>query len=188
MNLQLAATRTAGAGVFLRLDVLEFESKDGRRVLRDVVRHPGGVAVLAVEDDRVWLVRQHRAPFQRDVIEIPAGKLDPSDVYPLEAARRECREELGAEPGRLTLLTTLMTSPGYTDEVLHLFLAENLEWGLRHPDGIEEEHATIFSISIDEALRQIEAGELTDAKTQVALLLWNQHRDAQGPMLPIEER
>lgn len=176
MTLRLVASTTAATGVFLRFDILEFEDEKGRRVLRDVVRHPGGVGVLAIEEDKVFLVRQHRAPFRREIVEIPAGKLDPPDEDPFEAARRECREELGADPGRLTPLTQILTSPGYTDEVLHLYVAEDLSWGIRSPDGIEEENAVVVTLSTSEALRLIESGELTDAKTQVALLLWNQRR------------
>jgi ADP-ribose pyrophosphatase len=107
------------------------------------------------------------------VDEIPAGKLDDRDTDPATAARRELAEELGARAARLDHLATMAPSPGYTDEIIEIYLATGLEFGERAPDGEEEVQATVFSIPVGEALDRIDRGELTDAKTQVALLQWS---------------
>lgn len=158
------------------MDEVRFEAPDGSEVVRDVVRHPGGVAVLPVDGDRIWLISQHRAPFDRWIDEIPAGKLDRGEVDPETAARRELAEELGATAREWVHLATMAPSAGYTDEVLEVFAATGLEFGERAPDGHEEQESTIFSLTLDEALDSIDGGVITDAKTQVALLQWNRRR------------
>lgn len=173
-SFDVTSTRTLGRGVFLELEEMRLRSSSGVEIVRDIVRHPGGVAVLAIDDDgEVWLIRQHRAAFARPMDEIPAGKLDPSDPDTATAARRELAEELGATARHLELLATMAPSPGYTDEVIDIYLATGLEFGVREPDGEEEVQATVFSLPVEEALDRISRGEMSDAKTQVALLQWN---------------
>lgn len=173
-SFEVTSTRSLARGVFLELEEVRLRSPSGIEVMRDIVRHPGGVAVLAIDDDqRVWLIRQHRAALGRLVDEIPAGKLDPTDHDTATAARRELAEELGATCSHLELLATMAPSPGYTDEVIDIYLATGLEFGERTPDGEEEAQATVFSLPAAEALDRIALGEISDAKTQVALLQWN---------------
>lgn len=169
---EIVSTRTLARGALVRLEELEVRAATGAEFSRDVVRHPGGVAVLAVEDGEVWLFRQYRAAFGREVDEIPAGTLDPEDADAESAARRELLEELGATARHFEHLATMAPSPGYTDEVIEIYLAEGLEFGERTPDGVEEQHARIFSVPIVDALDSIDRGEMTDAKTLVALLQW----------------
>lgn len=170
------SARILARGALVGLEEVVLRSPSGVQVVRDVVRHPGGVAVLPVEGDRVWLIRQHRVALGADVDEIPAGTLDQPDEDPGEAARRELSEELGATAAHFDHLATMAPSPGYTDEVIEIFLAEGLEFSRRTPDGEEEREATVFSIPIVEALDSISDGTITDAKTQVALLEWNRRQ------------
>ena len=169
-------TRPLAEGAFLQFEQLTVVSPSGRESRRDVIRHPGGVAVLPVDGDRIWLIRQHRAPFGSLLDEIPAGKLDGGDDDPAAAARRELAEELGATAGRWTHLATMAPSPGYSDEVLEIFAAEDLRFGERDPDGAEEIESTIWALPLDEALDSIDTGTLTDAKTLVALLQWKRRQ------------
>ncbi len=173
--LEVVSRRTVGAGSLVELEELTVRTA-ASRFTRDVVRHPGGVAILALDGGRVWLIRQHRVAVGGEIDEIPAGTLDRDDPDPESAARRELEEELGARAARLSLLATVAPSPGYTSEIIHIFLAEDLEFGARIPDGAEEEHATVFSLPVEEALDRIERGELTDAKTLVALLEWKRRQ------------
>ncbi|MGA7272131.1 MAG: NUDIX hydrolase [Acidimicrobiia bacterium] len=173
---ELVASRVLGRGIFLELEEQRLMSSAGVEVVRDIVHHPGGVAVLPIDGDRVWLIRQHRAALSRALEEIPAGKLDPGDEDIEAAARRELAEELGAEAEHLSHLATMAPSPGYTDEVIEIFLAEGLEFGHRNPDGEEERSATVFALPIAVALDSIDRGEVIDAKTQVALLQWKRRQ------------
>jgi len=176
-SFEVTSTRRLGRGVFLELEEVRLRSPSGVEIVRDIVRHPGGVAVLAIDDqDEVWLIRQHRAALALVIDEIPAGKLDPSDPDTATAARRELAEELGATARSLEHLATMAPSPGYTDEVIDIYLATGLEFGEREPDGEEEVQATVFSLPVGEALDRITRGEICDAKTQVALLQWNRRR------------
>lgn len=176
MTFRRLGSRLAGSGIFLRLERLHLLAPDGTAVARDVLRHPGGVAVLPVEGERLWFVRQYRVAVGAELLEIPAGKLDRGDLSVEEAARRELAEELGATAGRLERITSMHPSPGYTDEVIHIFLAEDVTLGERAPEGIEEHHAELVSLTTEEALRSIGTGEITDAKTLIALLAWAQRR------------
>lgn len=151
---------------------------------RDVIHHPGGVAVLPIDGDDVILVRQYRVAVDDLVLEIPAGKLDPTDTSPVDAARRELLEEIGATPLRLVELGSTLVSPGYTSERIHLFVADGILWGERQPQGLEERSAEIIRLSWQEALGMINAGGIVDAKTMLALVLWREvdgstHRSAE---------
>jgi ADP-ribose pyrophosphatase len=174
LSFRLLGHRRLGQGVFLILERQHLMGPEGEPVMRDVVRHPGGVAVLPVDGDQVWLVSQRRAPFGREVVEIPAGKLERPDA--LAEAVRELDEEVGATAAEIIPLTRMYPSPGYTDEVIHIYAAAGLSFTARRPDGVEESHARVFSCRLDDALHRIETGEITDAKTQIALLMWDRRR------------
>lgn len=173
---EIAESRVVGEGVFLRLEELKVRFASGQEVIRDVVRHPGGVAVLPVDGEQVWLIRQHRVAMGRAMDEIPAGKLDQEGEDVAAAARRELAEELGATARHLEHLATMVPSPGYTDEVIEIYVAEGLEFGDRRPQGAEEHHAIVHSVPIADALDSISRGDLSDAKTLIALLEWNRRR------------
>ncbi len=119
-NARLAGTRVY-SGRVVSLDVDEVEEPGGVRATREVVRHRGSVAALAVHDDgRVVLVRQYRYPVDEAVWELPAGRLDPGET-PAEGAARELEEEVGLRAGHVEALTTFYTTPGFCDEKMHLF-------------------------------------------------------------------
>lgn len=176
MTFRRLGHRRLGTGVFLSLDRRYLIDAHGRSLPRDVVRHPGGVAVLPVHNGQVWLVSQFRTAVEQQLLEIPAGKLDPTDSHLPTAARRELLEEIGATAAEVIHLTSMFPSPGYTDEVLHIFAATGLSFGERAPDGAEELHSEVFVYTLEDALRSIETGEIRDSKTQIALLLWARRR------------
>lgn len=172
MSFSLGGVETLGQGVIVRLDRVDLTTPDGSIHRRDVVRHPGGVAVLAVEEDRTWLVRQYRVAVDRRILEIPAGKRDVPGEDPRIGAERELAEELGLHAREWESLGTMEPSPGYTDEVIHLYAATGIVASARRPDGAEEHEAEIVEMSVEEALQQVDDGRITDAKTQIALLRW----------------
>lgn len=158
-----------------------FEAPDGTQFTRDVVRHPGAVAVVAVtEDRRALLVRQYRGPVDRELLEIPAGTRDVDGEPPQETARRELSEEAGVRASDLRLLARVLNSPGICDEETFLFLATGLE-----PDQAPrpEEHAEeerfmeVIEVPLGEVDDLISSGRLIDAQTVLGLLL---ARDALG--------
>lgn len=173
---EITGSRLIGEGTLVRLEEVRLRAADGHEVVRDVVRHPGGVAVLPVDGDRVWLIRQHRVAMGHHVDEIPAGTLDRDGEDAVGAARRELSEELGATTRHLEHLATMAPSPGYTDEVIEIYVAEGLDFGERSPQGAEEHDATVHSLSLSEALDSIGTGGISDAKTLIALLEWNRRR------------
>lgn len=176
MSFRRLGHRRLARGVFLGFDRRYLIDGHGNSVARDVIRHPGGVAVLPVNDDRVWLVNQHRTAAGSDLLEIPAGRLDPLDRDPLAGGKRELAEEIGATASAWIWLTTMYPSPGYTDETLAVFAATGLTFSDRRPDGAEEEQLSVVSCGLDEALDRIETGEIADGKTQIALLIWARRR------------
>ena len=148
-----------------------FESPDGHVFERDVVHHPGAVGVVPVVDEgsAVLLVRQFRAPVGRELLEIPAGLRDVDGEPPLETARRELVEEVGRRAGRLERLCEFINSPGFCDEVVHLFAAFDLEECANDRQGIEESHMTVERVALDDVPDMVRSGAITDAKTVIGL-------------------
>jgi len=144
------------------------ELPDGRRVSLDVVRHPGAAAVVPfLDDERVMLIRQYRHAAGRTILEVPAGKLDDGEA-PERCAARELEEEAGRRAGRLEKLGWIFTTPGFTDEVIHLFAGFELETvPTRHED---DELIELVPMPLDDALALVWAGEIPDAKSALALL------------------
>lgn len=173
MNFVEEGVTTLGEGLFIRLDRIILRAPDGTTHPRDVLRHPGGVGVLPIDGDQLWFLRQYRVAVGRLLLEIPAGKRDVSDEPPIETARRELQEELGMTARDWVSLGTMEPSPGYTDEVIHLFAASGIVADARRPEGVEEVEAEMVSMTIAEALDGIDTGMITDAKTQIALLRWS---------------
>ena len=148
-----------------------FRAPDGSEIVRDVVRHPGAVAALPLlESGEVVLVRQFRAPFGREMLEIPAGKLDVAGEDLAVAASRELAEEVGLAAGRMEPLVRFNGSVGFCDEVIHVFLATELTEVARRRQGPEEEHMEEVRLTLDDALAQVWSGDITDGKTVVGLL------------------
>jgi len=157
----------AGRIVTVHVDTVELPG--GRTATREVVDHPGGVAVLALDDDNnVLAVTQYRYPFGRPLLEIPAGKLDHPGEDPYEAGLRELREETGAVPGRYESLGRILPSPGCYGEILHLYLARDLKMEEQSLD--EDEFLNVERIPFGEMARRCLDGEIEDAKTVAAVL------------------
>jgi ADP-ribose pyrophosphatase len=156
-------------GRILDLDLDEVEEPGAVRAHREVVRQRGSVAVLPVhEDGRLTLVRQYRYSVDTLVWELPAGRIDPGET-PEQAARRELEEEVGLRPRSLEPLLTFWTTPGFCDEVMHLFRATGLEPVPPRPEADERIEAVLFPLPELEAM--IRRGEIREGKTLVALLL-----------------
>ncbi|MCS7263651.1 MAG: NUDIX hydrolase [Armatimonadetes bacterium] len=156
-----------GRLIGLRRD--EVQLSDGRKSVREVVIHPGAIAVVPIMNDgKVLLVRQFRYAVGKTLIEIPAGTLN-LDETPEECAQRELSEETGFTAGKLERLTSLYLAPGYSTELIYLFIATELKptEGERDQDEILE----VVKMPLEEAIVAIERGEIQDAKTIAALLL-----------------
>jgi ADP-ribose pyrophosphatase len=154
-----------------------YRAEDGSTFERDIVHHPGAVGVIPLHDDgTVTLVTQYRAALQRDLIEVPAGIRDVEGEDDATTAARELVEEAGLEAGRLEYLTSYNHSPGFSDEQVALYLATELREVPHDPQGIEEQSMTLARVPLDEALAQIDAGAITDAKTVIGLLTLDRRR------------
>ena len=150
----------------------QIEGPDGRCFTRDIVHHPGAVSVVAVDDEhRAVLVRQYRAAVDAEVLEIPAGKRDVEGEPPAATALRELAEEVGLEADHVELLAEFYNSPGFSDEHSFTYLATGLTSCDTAPVGPEEEAMQIVRIAVDDVPDLIAAGELTDAKSIIGLLL-----------------
>jgi len=146
----------------------EVELPNGRRVTLDIVRHPGAAAVVPfVSDDEVLLIRQFRHAVGGTIFEVPAGKLDGGED-PEACAARELEEEAGQRARRLERLGEIWTTPGFTDERIHLFAAFELEPVAQRLE--EDEVIEVVRVRLDRALEMIWTGELRDAKSALALL------------------
>ena len=143
---------------------------NGRSATREIVVHKGAAAVVPVyPDGTTLLVRQHRVAVDRITLEIPAGKLDSVSEDPLDCAVRELEEETGLRAGRMTLLTSLLTTPGFCTEKIAIYLAQDLSQGQTHPD--EDEFLDLVRMPLEEAVAKIMRGEIRDSKTICGLLM-----------------
>jgi ADP-ribose pyrophosphatase len=167
------SSRRVYTGRILNLDVDRVRFPDGNEGELEMIRHPGASAVIpfltdpAGDDPQVLLIRQYRYAAEGFLYEIPAGRLDP-DEEPQHCAHRELLEETGCTASRVEFLTTTYTTPGFTDERIHLFMATGLTRGasqLEHDEFIE-----VVTRPLSEVLLMVERGEITDAKSIVAIL------------------
>lgn len=165
-------------GRILRFTHDEVELPDGSRALREVVHHPGGVCVAALDkDNNLLFVRQFRYPYSETVLELPAGKLEPGTT-PLENGKRELLEETGAVGYSYITLGQVYPTPGYTDEIIHLYACRIQEQGESCPD--EGEFLNVEKIPLVKAAEMVLNNQVFDAKTQIAVLktamLWQSGR------------
>lgn len=159
----------AWTGRIFNVDRLRVELPDGRVAIRDVVRHPGAVAIVALtEDGRICLVRQYRTALGRVTVEIPAGKLAPGED-PLECAGRELLEETGMSAEKIAFLTTIATSDGFCDELIHIYMATGLEFSRSDPDA--DEFINVDLVPLEELVDAVLDGRIEDAKTVVGALI-----------------
>ena len=170
---RLKETQTASEQIFdgkiLHLYVDAIRLPDGKPAQRELVRHIGAVCVIPVTDDgMVVMERQYRYPVDEVILEIPAGKLDSKDEDHEAAALRELEEETGYRAGKLIPLGKFYPACAYSDETIWMYLAKGLTKGERHLD--EDEFLDVELIPLTDLVRQVMAGEIPDAKTQIAIL------------------
>ncbi|RCW51185.1 NUDIX hydrolase [Paenibacillus prosopidis] len=156
-------------GKMISLQVDTVTLADGRTATREIVKHPGAAAVMALLDGKLLVVEQFRKPLEKFQIEIPAGKLDPGED-PLTAAARELEEETGYRAKGLKLLSAFYTSPGFADEKLYVYFTDQVELGVQNPD--EDEDLKVEAITLEQAEAYITEGRISDAKTILAVYAW----------------
>lgn len=160
-------------GAVVDLGLETFSAPDGQQMTLEIVRHPGGAAVVAVDEQlRVCLVRQYRHAAGGWIIELPAGKIDDGED-PTLTARRELREEAGVSADHWQSLDRLTSTPGFCDEIIYLYLARQLTRGqTEHETG---EYIEVFWQPLNEACQQARQGQIHDAKTVIGLLRAQAH-------------
>ena len=162
------ASETIHEGVFFDVVRRRFRHEDGEEVKREIVTHPGAVGIVVLDGEDLWFVRQPREAIgSPDLLELPAGKLDEDGEEPLDTARRELAEEIGKQAAEWESLGSFYTSPGFTDEQVHLFLATGIS-------DVDERPAVEHDERIDaevRPLRDLDAilAETTDSKTLIGL-------------------
>ena len=156
-----------GRIINLRLDSVSLEN--GNTAMREVVEHPGAVGIVALkENGDIVMVKQYRKAVEQVLLELPAGKLEQGED-PADCAARELTEETGYTAGDLRYLVSFYTSPGFSNEVMHMFLATDLKEGKNDPD--DDEMVETVEISRDRAIDMILKGEIKDGKTIAGILL-----------------
>lgn len=156
-------------GKILKLKVDTVEMPDKKYSKREIIEHPGAVAMIPItEEGKIVLVRQYRKAVEDFLLEIPAGKLEVNEE-PKETATRELKEEIGMDPKKLTYLSEFYSSPGYCDEKIHLFLAEDLEEGDFEKE--EGEFLEVVEYPIEELIKMISMGDIVDSKTIIGIFL-----------------
>ena len=157
------------AGKVISLQVDTVALPNGKEAAREIVRHPGAAAVIALVDGKLLVVEQYRKPLERFQIEIPAGKLDPNED-PMTAAARELEEETGYRAENLVLYNAFATSPGFADEVIYIYFTHQAVPGEQRLD--EDEFLHVSAITMEQADAYIAEGRICDAKTLIAVLAW----------------
>ena len=164
------SSETIYEGHILRVERWQVTCPNGHEAPREIVLHNGAAAVVPVyEDGTTLLVRQHRVSVDRVTLEIPAGKLDHAGEDPYECAVRELREETGLSAGKMTLLTSVLTTPGFCTEKIGIYLAQDLSQGEMDLD--EDEFLGLVRMPLDEACDLVMRGEIRDGKTICGLLM-----------------
>jgi ADP-ribose pyrophosphatase len=166
MNEKTVERKLVYEGRIINLRVDKVLLPNGREALREIVEHPGAVAVIPVlPDGRIVLVRQFRKPVEEALLEIPAGKLE-KEENPETCAMRELEEETGFRAGKLEKIFKFFPSPGFSDECIHLFKAAELQKGKMNPEHDELIETVILTPS--EIVKLIEEGKIKDGKTIIA--------------------
>lgn len=157
------------SGKVISLHVQDVELPNGKQSKREIIKHPGAVAVLAITDDKkVVMVEQYRKALERTIVEIPAGKLEKGEE-PALCARRELEEETGYACESLEWLTSFYTSPGFADEIVHVYVATGLTKKEDAAALDEDEFVNLEELTLEEAVQYIKEQKIYDAKTIFAV-------------------
>ena len=171
MNLEekTISTKKIFDGRIISVQVDEVELPNGKTSTRELVKHPGAVAVIAMtEEGKIVLVEQYRKPLEKELVEIPAGKLEKGED-PEICAKRELEEETGYGCDSLELVSSFYTSPGFADELIHVYVAKGLK-KLENAAGLDEdEFVNLMEVTLEEALEFIKNQRIFDAKTIYAV-------------------
>lgn len=174
LNEKTIAEKVIYSGKVVHLQVDQVELPNGKQATRELIKHPGAVAVIAfTSEERLLLVRQYRKALERVTLEIPAGKLEAGEE-PLLCAQRELAEETGYQAREWKHLVSFYTSPGFADEYVHLYVAEDLIPGTVHPDP--DEFVEQVELTWEECQEALQNGEICDAKTVATLYWWQLQR------------
>ncbi len=161
-------------GRIIKVKVDKVEMPDGSTSTRELVEHPGGVGIVALTgNDEIILVKQYRKPLDKVIYEIPAGKLDPGEHH-RTCGIRELEEETGLSAKVFDYMGFIYPSPGFTDEVTHVYLAKELTQGETHPD--DDEFLDVEKVPFERALKMVIDGEINDAKSVFGILKYNMMR------------
>jgi ADP-ribose pyrophosphatase len=173
------ASRQVFNGRAIRVRVATVRKPDGRETTREIVEHDGVIAAIPIDDDdNVLLVRQYRTPAGRDLLEIPAGGIDPGE-QPEATVVRELQEEIGYKPGKLVRLGGFFSAPGYATEYLHIYLAIDLTPGRLHAEDTDE--IELVKVKLSEVIGLIDSGQIEDAKSIAGLLMYLEYRKSHQP-------
>jgi len=166
---ELIESQSIFKGAVFDVERDRLREEDGSEIVREVVRHAGGAGCLPLFDDgRVALVRQYRHPARRELLEIPAGKIESGET-PAGCAARELEQETGFRAGRIERLAEFYSTPGFCEERLYVYLATGLERAEQNLD--RDEYVEVAYLPFGEAVAMAERGEIEDSKTIIALLL-----------------
>jgi len=167
------STKLIYQGKIISLEVDQVELPNGQLATREIVRHPGAVCILALIDDRMLVVEQYRIALGKNQVEIPAGKLEKGED-PKEAAMRELAEETGYRCNSLELVCSYYTAPGFSDEIIHFYVARQLVKGELNLD--EDEFLECSAITLEQANQYIIEQRISDAKTIAAIYAWRHYK------------
>ncbi|MBL1225326.1 NUDIX domain-containing protein [Enterococcus sp. BWR-S5] len=160
-------------GKIIDVAVDEVQLPDGSTAKRELVFHPGAVAIIPITaEDKLMMVKQFRKPLEKVILEIPAGKIDPGETIPIETARRELEEETGYRAHVLEPVAEMYVSPGFANELLHIFYAEGLTKVENPLAQDEDEVLELYELTLEEAKQEIKSGLICDAKTLFAVQYW----------------
>jgi len=156
----------------------EVRLPNGNKASREIVRHDDAAAIIPfTKDKKVLFVKQYRKPIEQTLYEIPAGLMDETDATPLETAKRELEEETGYRAEQWQVVTSFYSSPGFTDEFLTIYEAEDL-YQVEHPlEQDEDENVELKELSFEEAWKEYEKGAIRDAKSVFGLFYWKAKRE-----------
>ncbi|WP_087971611.1 NUDIX hydrolase [Oceanobacillus rekensis] len=157
-------------GKVINLQVDDVTLPDGKASKRELIKHPGAVAVIPItKDNKIIFVEQYRKPLEKSLVEIPAGKLD-NNENPLSAAVRELEEETGYTTNDLSFVTSFYTSPGFADELIYIYITDQLVKMENPPMGDEDEFVEVLELTLEEAKQYVVDERIHDAKTNYAIL------------------